>query len=107
MRSGQDSRVNASTQQGYGRLTGALDALGLRVVVVRPAAWKRDMGVSAKRDSGASPDQHRGKLKALALARAAALWPGEDFLATERSRTPHDGMFEAALIAEHLRRQHE
>jgi hypothetical protein len=30
---------------------------------------------------------------------ARQLWPDQNFLATERSRVPHDGVVDAALIA--------
>lgn len=106
MRRGQSSRDNASTHQGYGRLTGALDALGLRVLVVRSTDWKLAMGVSRKKLPGASKSRHTARLKAVALARAAELWPEQSWLRTPGCTKPHDGLAEAALIAEHLRRQH-
>lgn len=47
----------------------------------------------------------KGQSKVLARAKAAELWPDESWMATERSRVPHDGMIDAALIAEYGRRQ--
>lgn len=46
----------------------------------------------------------QGESKAYALAKAADLWPDEDWTATERAKIPHDGMIDAALIAEYGRR---
>ena len=43
--------------------------------------------------------------KAAALVAAKRLWPDEKFLATERSKVPHDGIVDALLIAEHTRRE--
>lgn len=45
----------------------------------------------------------RGKTKEYALNKARELWPEENWLATKRSTTPHDGMIDAALIAEYGR----
>ena len=47
----------------------------------------------------------RGKTKEYAKAKAAEIWPTEKWLASERSSIPHDGMIDAALIAEYGRRQ--
>lgn len=46
----------------------------------------------------------KGQTKAFALAKAKEFWPEETWLATERSSIPHNGMIDAALIAEHGRR---
>ena len=42
--------------------------------------------------------------KAEALRVARGIWPAQTFLATERSKVPHDGIVDAALIAEWGRR---
>jgi hypothetical protein len=44
-------------------------------------------------------------LKAASIRVAMRLWPSVDFRRTERCRKPHDGMTDAALIAEYGRRQ--
>lgn len=46
----------------------------------------------------------RGETKDFALAKARELWPDETWTATERSSKPHDGLIDAALIAEYGRR---
>ncbi len=45
-----------------------------------------------------------GDTKPRALALAKQLWPDETFLANKRCRVPHDGLIDAALIAEYARR---
>jgi hypothetical protein len=45
-----------------------------------------------------------GGTKAAALAAARSLWREETWLAGPRCRVPHDGLVDAALIAEHGRR---
>lgn len=64
---------------------------------VTPQAWQREM-------LGRVP---AGMTKEYALAVARELWPDEAFRATKRSTTPHDGIVDAALIAEYLRRREE
>lgn len=46
----------------------------------------------------------QGKSKEYARAKAAELWPNESWLASARASVPHDGMIDAALIAEYGRR---
>lgn len=43
--------------------------------------------------------------KKAALAAAKAIWPQRDFLASARAYVPHDGLVDACLIAEYLRRK--
>jgi hypothetical protein len=45
----------------------------------------------------------RGETKAYAKAKALDMWPQESWTATERSTKAHDGMIDAALIAEYGR----
>ncbi len=48
----------------------------------------------------------KGMTKVAALAAANKLWPTEQWLATSRSKTPHDGIIDAALIA-YYNRDHQ
>lgn len=41
--------------------------------------------------------------KDIALRVALRIWPDHNWIATKRSRVPHDGMIDAALIAEYAR----
>lgn len=47
----------------------------------------------------------KGQTKAYALRKTTALWPYESWLASPRCTTPHDGMIDAALIAEFARQK--
>ena len=47
----------------------------------------------------------KGETKAYARAKAAQIWPDEDWLATPRSKKAHEGLIDAALIAEFYRRK--
>ncbi|HSW00009.1 MAG TPA: hypothetical protein VLI39_07545 [Sedimentisphaerales bacterium] len=93
-----------TTGRNYGMLLATLalgdfhtPALGdFRIVIDHAKAWQKTYkGVAAG----------GGSAKATALAIASALWPSESWMATEKSRRPHDGIIDAALMAEHLRRQ--
>jgi hypothetical protein len=57
---------------------------------ITPQRWQKVM----------LPGCKAGETKERALAAARALWPHKSWLATERCRVPHDGMVDAALIAE-------
>jgi len=65
----------------------------IRWTPITPSKWQKVL----------LPGVQTGQTKPAALTRARALWPGVDFLATERSRVPHDGLVDASLIAEYGR----
>jgi hypothetical protein len=46
----------------------------------------------------------QGQTKSVAIAKARELWPDEDWAKSEKAKTFHDGMIDAALIAEYGRR---
>lgn len=75
--------------QNYGTILGVVGALRLRAQLVRPATWKRAMGVT--------------KEKGTSRRLAAELWPGE---AGMFKRVKDDGRAEAALIARYGLLQH-
>lgn len=63
---------------------------------ITPQSWQRSM-------LGKVP---KGETKAFALAKAREIWPGEKWLKTPRCSTPHEGLIDAALIAEYGRLKH-
>lgn len=81
----------------YGILIGSIEASlpEYRLKVVRSGnpkdSWQRAM-------FGALD---KGETKPAAIAKAREFWPDEAWLATPRSKTPHMGMVDAALIARH------
>lgn len=60
---------------------------------VTPQSWQKEM-------LGKIP---KGESKPMALAKARKLWPKENWLETPRCKTPHEGLIDAALIAEYGR----
>jgi hypothetical protein len=62
---------------------------------ITPQSWQKAM----------LPNCKAGDTKPRALALAKELWPDETFLASPRCKVPHDGLIDAALIAEFSRRK--
>jgi len=80
---------NFSFGLGKGILMGLTEGLGLRYTLVNPKTWQKEAweGVTRQKDN-----------KQTSLLAAKRLFPGYSFLATERSRVPHDGIVDATLI---------
>ena len=60
---------------------------------ITPQSWQKEM----------LPGCKAGDTKPRAKARVKELWPETSFRATERCKTPHEGIVDAALIAEFAR----
>jgi hypothetical protein len=75
----------------YGYLLGTLAGTGIDVIFVPPAVW-----TAVLHQKSAVAMKHA---KAASEYAALQIWPEESFLATPRSRTRHDGLYESALIA--------
>lgn len=74
-------------------LRALFELAGYRVVRLTPNAWQKPFLKAGKGDT-----------KKVALQMARSLWPEESFLATPRCKVAHEGMVDAACIAEHARR---
>jgi len=95
----QQKSIMRSMGVSYGILMGAISArlTGKQIVVVRSGnpldSWQRHM-------LGNLP---KGETKRAAINKARELWPDEDWTTTPRSKNPHMGCVDAALIAEYGR----
>jgi hypothetical protein len=76
---------------GWGLVRGICAGLGLSYELVRPQEWQ---GLILK-----------GQPQGSEYLVASRLWPGTDWRASERCQKPHEGLVDAALIAEHGRRR--
>jgi len=76
---------------GWGIVRGILSGLSISYELVRPQAWKKVMLA--------------GMPKGSEYQVASRLWPDQSWMATPRCTTAHDGMIDAALIAEYGRRR--
>lgn len=88
-----------STWHTFGAIKAVLTLDGHRFEIVPPQRWQQAFWTRPKMAKGVKFDT-----KAAALAAANRLWPGEEWTKSDRSRKPHDGMIDAALIAEWGRR---
>lgn len=86
VRPGQGVTSSGRFMEGYGLLCGVIAALCIPTEKVRPATWKKYMGL--------------GSDKAQSLALARAKWPAADCFTLKK----HDGRAEACLLAEYGRR---
>ena len=102
---------SAKSTFNFGHINGAMEtalhAAGIPLVKVQPKVWQKEAWRGTER-----VESPTGKLnkrtgapvmkvdtKATSLRAAKHLWPTETFLASTRSRNPHDGWVDAALIA--------
>lgn len=94
-----------SLMEGKGIIEGVLysAAYGLKnasVIPLAPKRWQKEIWLTHDKVFKAS----KVDTKATSLAAAKRIWPSDKFLASERSKTPHDGIVDAMLIAEAARR---
>ena len=84
----------SSMWDSYGALRAVCEVMGLRHHRITPQQWQKVM----------LPACAKGDTKPAALQKVRQLWPEETWLATPRSTKPHEGLIDAALIAEYGRR---
>lgn len=89
----KSSQAMRSMGISFGLLCATSELSGLRTERVQVNDWQPVL-------LGRVP---KGQTKAYALRKATELWPYECWLASQRCTTPHDGMVDAALIAQYAR----
>ena len=89
-----------STWYSLGCVETVLKISGTRYDLINPQKWQKEFWTRPKMPKGTKFDT-----KAAALNAANKLWPGTDWTKSERASKPHDGMIDAALIAEYCRRK--
>ena len=77
----------------YGMILGLLEGLEIPVVIIAPQSWKKEMLAGTLKDKAAS------------IQTAQRLFPNINLKRTEKCTVLHDGMAEAALLAELGRRK--
>ncbi len=102
--------ASAKSNFQFGWINGVMEtclvAAGIPFTKMQPKAWQKQAWkcvdilrvVTAK---GSAPGESRAKTdtKGTSLAAARKLFPSETFLATSRSKVPHDGWVDACLLA--------
>jgi hypothetical protein len=99
----------------YGSLRTILHVLQLPYVTVSPKTWQKEV-FSGMKEIRKPPKTRvvkgkeitvQGSIDTKLMARQACnrIWPTFDFTPTPRSKKPHEGMIDSALIAEYGRRK--
>lgn len=83
-----------------GIIFGVLGALGLQFHLVTPREWQKLLHVDENGEKLIDKDPKKRSLLA-----SRRIFRDFGFLATDRSSVPHDGMIDAALIAEYGRQK--
>ncbi len=91
-----------SMQDSFARIEAVLMLGCFRRDPITPQKWQKMFWKKPKMPKGVKFDT-----KAAALKVARQLFPGEDWLASDRCRVPHDGLVDSALIAEYCRRTYK
>lgn len=92
---GTSAKSNFSFGWIKGLKTGIIATLGLTYMLVQPKTWQKYVwSPTDVVKKGTKTDTKKTSLTA-----AKRLFPHENFLATERSKVPHDGIVDAVLIA--------
>jgi hypothetical protein len=86
----KSSQAVRSMAISFGKCVGACDAIHVPVCRIQVKDWQ---------DAVLGKGLAKGNTKVKALAVASKRWPEQDWLATSRSKVPHDGIIDAALIA--------
>lgn len=108
---GTSAKSNFSFGYNNGMIIGFLKCCCIPYTKVTPKAWQKQMwqGIrpvekpTGKKKKDGSP-KYKVDTKATSLIAAKRLFPNESFLATVRSKVPHDGIVDAVLMAEYCRR---
>lgn len=88
-----------STWYSLGCVETVLKLSSIRYDLINPQKWQKTFWTRPKMPKGQKFDT-----KAAALNAANKLWPATDWTKSERASKAHDGMVDAALIAEFARR---
>jgi len=102
----EDPGGHAASAAGLRGMTYSFAAVMMCVVISKhrhtiysAVEWQRVFWKKPKMAKG-----QKFNTKAAALVAAKRLWPDQGFLATAKSKVPHDGIVDALLIAEATRR---
>ena len=92
-------KAAVSMADSFARVETVLKFLGYRHQPLTARTWQKQFWTVPKMAKGVKFDT-----KAAALRVAKQLWPTQDWRKNERCKVAHDGIVDAALIAEYARR---
>ena len=93
LRHAKSSQAMRSMSISFGKIIGLCETIEYPTYRVQVKEWQ---------DIELGKRLAKGQTKVVALAKARQYWPEENWLATERSKVPHDGIVDAALIARYF-----
>ncbi len=94
-------RAAVSMQDSFARVESVLILQAYKRESITSRKWQKMFWTVPKMAKGQKFDT-----KAAALNKAKQLWPNQDWRKNERCKVAHDGLVDAALIAEYCRRTH-
>lgn len=100
------AKSNFEFGKNNGLIIGMLQVIGFPYTKIGPKKWQKEMWqgirpveIPVKGELDKEGNQkYKVDTKATSLIAAQRLYPGYTFLATERSRVPHNGIVDAVLI---------
>lgn len=110
---GTSAKSNFQFGVNNGLVIGLLQTVEFPYTKVSAKKWQKELWegirpveilVPGKTNKDGSP-KYKVDTKATSLLAAKRLFPKETFLATERSKVPHNGIVDAVLIAEYCKRK--
>jgi len=102
---GSSAKSNFQFGRALGIIEGIVSHARMSFVMVQPKTWQKFsfLGVPEVRKNVTSTSKGSVDTKAMALIASQRLFPTQTFLATSRSRVPHDGIVDATLITYYLK----
>lgn len=102
---GYAKKAAVSLGSQVGGLQATCQLIGVPFTQFMPTQWQKEMftGQTVVMKKGKNAKGKDTKLMAAMVAKR--LFPEQTFLATERSKKPHDGMVDAAMLAEFGKRK--
>lgn len=96
---GMSAKSNFSFGLIKGVKIGVVTSIGYNLELVTPKNWQKVVWIE---DDIVLNDKGKRDTKATSLKAATRLFPDVDFRKSERAHIPHDGVVDAALMAEYL-----
>lgn len=113
---GSGATANFSFGVVCGSLATILKLCKIPFTKVPPKTWQKEMWQGVKpvevlvpekkaKDGTVTPSKYKVDTKATSLLAVTRLFPNENFRATDKCKTPHDGIVDSLLMAEYGRRK--
>ena len=99
----------ASLMRQVGAITALIRILKIPYSEIPVKTWQKEMFIGINAKTKKKKIEGESKIirdtKSMAYSAANKLFPNESFLATKKSKVPHDGIVDSVLLAEYGRRK--